>query len=117
MRGPILIGAGLLLLSSSICWSTLPVLTAVALISLGTTDTTLARPFAHARLFPLAIMHAATYTTLYALFLGATLHAANANSSQASWPLVLDIAVSLLLMALAAKRICTHLLQTIESQT
>jgi hypothetical protein len=116
-HGPTLIGAGLLLLLASTYCHGVPIVTAVALISLGATEVMIARPCAHARLVPITILHAATYATLYALFLGATLHASTATSTATRWPVTLDIAASLLPMLLAAKRICTHLFRTIESQT
>lgn len=114
-RGPALIAAGLVVLIFASGLSGAPVLTAFAFIALGATEVTLARHHNTARLLPLAILHAITYATLYALFLGATLQAATTSSSRnVHWLVVLDVAASLFPMAIAAQRISSRLLQSVS---
>lgn len=98
-------GLSILILAAWI--PSLPVITAMAILTLGATDATLARFRGTAALYPVMLLHAATYALLYALFIGATLHATNAAASTASlsrWVLF-DLAASTLPMALAVQRI------------
>jgi hypothetical protein len=86
----------------------------MAILGLGTTNATLTRFHRSAALCPVLLLHAATYLCLYALFLGATLHAAAAASTAGLglWQ-SLDLAVSLLPMAVAAQRVTSALRQTL----
>jgi hypothetical protein len=98
--GPLLIAVGLAGLLASASLPAVPVVTAMAILSLGATDATLAR-FRHSpALVPIMLLHAATYTALYGLFVGATLHAAATSAGQGvnAWA-ALDLAVSTLPMA------------------
>jgi prolipoprotein diacylglyceryltransferase len=111
LRGPGVIGAGIAMMIFASCCQGAAILTAVALITLGATQVTLARHRDTALLLPITILHLATYATLYALFLGATIHAANTNADRGiQWFVVLDVATSLVPLGLAAQRVSTRLL-------
>jgi len=113
MRGSTLIAAGLIVLLAASAWPTAPIITALALVAFGATQTTLARLRNNPHLLPLAFLHAATYAILYAIFIGATLHASSAATPSAlPWHVVLDIVMSLVPMTMATKRISALLLQT-----
>ena len=105
-----LIGAGLAILLAVTWWPNAPILTAVALIALGATQITLARFHGTPAFVTVLVLHAATYVSLYALFVCATLHAAtvSAASSMSGWT-ALDLAASALPMAIALKRISSSL--------
>src|SRR3954467_13955877 len=93
--GSALIGAGLAILFAATWWPDAPILTAVAVITLGATQLTLARFHGTPAFVPILALHAATYVSLYALFVCATLHAVTASSASgmSSWE-VLDPAIS-----------------------
>jgi hypothetical protein len=86
----------------------------MAILALGATNAMLARFLGTPALCSVLLLHAATYLSLYALFLGATLHAAAAASTIGLdlWQ-SLDLAVSLLPMAVAAQRVTGALRQTL----
>jgi hypothetical protein len=112
MRGTSFIAVGLVVLLLAPAWPTAPVVTAVSLIALGATHITLARLRNNPHVLPLVFLHAAIYTVLYALFLCATLHASSvAAASNIQLHVGLDIALSVLPMAVAAQRISKRLLQ------
>ena|SRR6476469_1973534 len=109
-RGETCIGIGLALLIAGSLWPNAPLVTAVALICLGATETTLGRFREKPALLPVIILHALAYTCLYALFVGATLHALAAASAASSNRLaMLDLMASVFPMALALKRILSVL--------
>lgn len=109
-----LIAVGLAILILAAWMPALPVVTAMAILTLGATDATLARFRGMAAMAPV-MLHAATYATLYALFVGATLHAANAASAAplSGWTLF-DLAASILPMGVAAQRIVGAVRQSRE---
>ena len=74
--GPVAMGAGLVLLGIATWWPAVPVVTAMACVALGATDVTLTRFRRTAAIVPIVLLHALTYTGLYALFVGAVCHAA-----------------------------------------
>jgi hypothetical protein len=115
--GSALIGAGLAILFAATWWPNAPILTAVALITLGATQLTLARFHGMPAFVPLVVLHAATYFTLYALFVCATLHAVTAStaSGMSGWT-ALDLAASVFPMAIALKRIASSLWQSTLSR-
>src|SRR5829696_1167542 len=82
-RGATYIGVGLAILVAGAWLPNAPFITAVAIISLGATEITLARFRDKAALLTVLILHGAAYTGLYGLFIGATFHTA-AISSQLS---------------------------------
>ena len=104
--GVLLIAIGLAVLILAAWIPALPVVTAMAILTLGATDATLARFHGTRALRPVILLHVATYATLFALFIGATLHAVGAAStaSLSRW-MLFDLAVSALPMAVAAQRI------------
>jgi hypothetical protein len=103
--GAPLIALGLAVLLASTWIPIAPVLTAMAILALGATNITLARFHGSPALYPVLLLHAGTYLTLYALFLGASLHATAAASTAGPdlWQ-VFDLAVSIIPMAAAAQR-------------
>lgn len=90
------IGLGLALLLGASWWPIVPVVTATGLVILGATGATLARYRSSAALLHILLVHWVNYASLYALLLGATLHAAATRPANAHLPLALDLAASLL---------------------
>src|SRR3972149_5187524 len=80
IHGQVWIAAGLSILLAAAWWPMLPAVTGMALITLGATGTTIARFCGRPALAPVLFVHLAVYGGLYALVVGATLHA----GSQAS---------------------------------
>ena len=114
-RAPILIAAGLATLLAAAWFPAMPVVTAMAILTLGATDSTLARFRGTPAIVPVILLHTAAYVTLYVLFLGAALHAATATA--AAGPSVwatLDLAASAVPMAIAIQRIAGCLRQNLE---
>ena len=62
-------------------WPGAPVVTAMAIIALGATETTLARFRGNGAFLPVVVLHSTIYASLYALFVGATLNSMNAHSA------------------------------------
>lgn len=110
--GPLLIAVGLAGLLVSAFIPAVPVVTAMAILTLGATDVTLARFGGSPAFCPIIILHAATYAGLYGLFIGATLHAAAPTSLSAlrAWTM-LDIAASTVPMAMALQHVLIGLRQ------
>lgn len=106
---PALIAFGLAVLMASIWIPVLPVLTAMAVLALGATFATLVR-FRDSTLRMTAIVfHAVTYAMLYALFVGAVFHSGTGSASQVGLLGVLDLALSWLVLTLAARQIAVEL--------
>jgi hypothetical protein len=74
--GPALIAVGLVVLLLATWWPAAPSVTAMAVLALGATGATLARFGRSPLLRTILPVHIVVYIGLYALFLGATLHAA-----------------------------------------
>jgi hypothetical protein len=70
------ISIGLAILLAAAWWPAIPEVTAMAIVTLGATGVTLARFRSTSALWPALVVHVTVYGTLYALFVGATLHAA-----------------------------------------
>lgn len=104
--GPRLIAIGLAVLIAAAWIPHLPVVTALAVLTLGATSVTLVR-FRHSpALLPMLLLHGATYAAMYALFVGATLDLAAKSLAAASSLITgIDVAASLLVMAAAAFQI------------
>jgi hypothetical protein len=101
-----LIAVGLTILIAAVWIPALPVVTAMALLALGATNATLRRFRRSPTLVPALVLHATTYVGLYALCIGATLHAATNPSAQGLGASeTLDLAASTLPMAVALQRI------------
>lgn len=102
--GPAWILLGLCILLSAEIWSTAPVATGMAIVALGTTVAMLERMRRSSARMPVMLVHLAIYGNLYALFVGATLHAANERSgARLGIFTLLDIVVSVVPMLLAAQ--------------
>jgi hypothetical protein len=84
----------------------------MAVLTFGATQVTLARFAGSPAFVPIVILHAVAYCCLYGLFIGATLHAAASAQSPTShvWP-TLDIAISMMPIALALQQLLSGLRQ------
>lgn len=92
-------------------------MTAMAIIALGATEVTVSRFRGSVAALPVVMLHGATYTLLYALFIGARLHGAEAASgTSVSGFAVFDLAASVMPMALALKCVSTYLRQSMVSR-
>ena len=94
-RSASLIGVGLLVLAMATCWPQVPAVTGMALVALGATAASIARFRRTTALLPISLLHVAIYGGLYALFVGATLHATAASAAGIGLPTVIDLAVSI----------------------
>jgi hypothetical protein len=114
--GPALVVIGLASLIAAAWWPAAPVLSAMGLISLGATEITLRRNCGTAFFPHAAILHAVTYAGLYGLFVGAVFDAAMRSSTPGTtyWASV-DFAVSVMPIAMAAKRTFAALRQSASS--
>ena len=111
-RSETYIGVGLAMLIVAVWWTGAPIVTAVAIVSLGATEATLTRFRNTTALLPITIVHGATYAGLYGLFVSATLQAAGTTSAASGpYAVVLDIAASVLPMGLAVQHISNGLLR------
>lgn len=104
-RAPILIAAGLAMILAAAWVPAMPVVTAMAILTVGATEATLARFRGSPAVVPVLLMNVATYVSLYGLFIGATMHAAAAASpvGLGLWA-ALDLAASVLPMAVVLHR-------------
>jgi hypothetical protein len=115
--GPCWIGIGLAILFAATWWPDAPVVTAMAIIALGATDVTLSRFCGSVAALPVVMLHAATYSLLYALFIGARLHGAGgAAGAGMSGFATFDLAASFVPMAIALKHVSSCLRQSIMSR-
>jgi hypothetical protein len=104
--GPLLIAVGLAGLVASAWLPGVPVVTSMAVLTLGATDATLARFRQSPALVSVTLLHAAVYLALYGMFIGATLHAAASGLPAALHARVaLDLLTSTLPMAVAFRRV------------
>jgi hypothetical protein len=101
-----LIALGLILLIAAAWLPAAPVLSAMGLIALGTTQITASRYRGTSSFLQLLILHAATYACLYGLFVGAVFDAALRTSATRSvyWT-ALDLVVSVVPVAMAARAV------------
>lgn len=101
--GPWLIAIGLAVLIAATWIPVLPVLTPMAVVALGATYATESRQRASVAAVPLLMLHAATYATLYVLFVGARFQS-TARSATTGISLLdgLDLGASWMFLALAA---------------
>jgi len=94
--GPTAIAVGLAALVVAMIWPAVPAVTAMAVVALGATGVTTARFRAAPALVPTLLLHLAVYTGLYALSVGATLHAAATGSAGGvSETQAIDLAISI----------------------
>ena len=108
--GAPLIIAGLAALILVAAIPTVPAMTALSILTLGATNATLDRAQRSPAILMTQLLHSATYGSLYALFLGATLHsAASAPNGELGAIAALDIAASVPPAALALRRVAAAL--------
>jgi hypothetical protein len=100
---PVLIVAGLLVLVAAAWRPAVPAVTGMALVALGATGATIARFRGTAALAPVSLAHLAIYGGLYALFVGAELHAAARANAGIGLAVVIDLAASVWPMAAATR--------------
>ena len=103
-HGPAWILLGLCVLLSAACWPAAPIVTGMAIVALGATCAMLARVRRSAAHLPLMLLHLAMYGSLWAIFVGAALHAAHARSGPRLEVLtVLDVVLSIVPMLTAVR--------------
>jgi len=94
-------------------WSpTLLAVTGLALVFLGATLATIERFRASPVLLPILLTHAAVYGSLYALFVGASLHSASRADGGVGWIVAIDLGLSLWPIAAAAGQVLDALRST-----
>jgi hypothetical protein len=103
--GSAAIAAGLAILAAAMLWPGVPAVTALSLVVLGATDATLARFRGKAVILPIALTHLFIYGSLYALFVGAALHAASHWGAGLNALAILDLAFSICPLAVALERV------------
>jgi|tagenome__1003787_1003787.scaffolds.fasta_scaffold20910927_2 hypothetical protein len=104
--GPFLIATGLALLLASIVFPVIPAVTAMAILTVGATEATLARYRYSPALPTIMLVHAPTYFSLYATFIAATLYVpVGLPAHTLSVRLALDLVASIPFMAIALRRI------------
>lgn len=114
---PVLIGTGLAILIAATYWPSAPVVTAMAIIALGSTEVMVARVRNSVAAWPIVVLHGMTYVLLYSLFVGAQLHVPIAAPSSGVNNLsMLDLAVSAFPMAAALSRIFNRLRASVLSR-
>ena len=106
-----LVSLGLTLLIASSFWARTPVITAIAIVTLGATDLTIQRFRRSTAYLGVIVLHAITYTGLYGTMVGARIHASASSPypGMIAW-LVADFTCSILPICLAA-RACLAALQ------
>jgi len=117
VRGEIGIGLGLVILIAAAWWPDAPLVTAIAIIALGATDAMVSRFGGSKSAWPLMALHGTMYVMLYALFVGARLHASAAALTPGVCGLtMIDLVVSAFPMSIALKRIWSSLSQSTVSR-
>jgi len=100
---PFWIIVGLMILAVSSWWPSVPAVTAMSLVTLGATGVTITRLRGSTLLWP-ALVHLVVYGGLYALFVGAALHAADTRLGPRLDAITIgDIIVSLVPMLVAGR--------------
>jgi hypothetical protein len=115
--GAPLIVAGITALMTVAAFPTAPAVTALSIVMLGATNTTLDR-YRHSQALTAALLlHTGAYASLYVLFVGATLHAAAATPSGALSTLpAVDLVTSAIPLAISVHRIVATFRQQLELQ-
>jgi hypothetical protein len=80
-------------------WPAAPAVTAFALVAMGATRATVERFRGSPALVPTMVVHLAVYGSLYAIFVGATIHAAMRTDAGIGFPAAIDLAGSVGLVA------------------
>src|SRR5262245_59296725 len=99
--GATAIAAGLTILAAALLWPGMPGVTGSALVILGATSATVQRFHGTRTFLPIMLVHLATYGSLYALFVGASLHAAAQTGPVLSNHTVVDLVLSIGPLAIA----------------
>jgi hypothetical protein len=108
--GPVWIMVGLALMMVVAFYPNAPVVTAIALIALGTTEVVVSRPSKWPWPLAIVLLHGTTYAMLYAIFIGARLYTPpNTRASSPTLLTMLDLAASTLPMAIAARRMLAYI--------
>jgi hypothetical protein len=108
--GPVSIAAGLPILAAAMLWPVVPAVTAMALVALGATSATLTRFRGRDFVLPVVLAHVVIYGTLYALFVGATLHASDArHGGSLGFIATVDLVLSLGPLAIAVDQVWREL--------
>jgi hypothetical protein len=108
--GPVLLGVGMAILFAATWRPGVPVVTAIAITALGATEITIQRFRRSTAALPVLMLHSATYTLLYVLFICARLHASWLTStSHLSTFVAVDLVASAFPMSIALKRIWSSL--------
>lgn len=106
VRSHNLIGVGLALLLIYAWLPALPVVTAMAILTLGATHATIERFRGSPARMPILLLHATTYAALYGLFITATLHLAASQSAVALNAVAFgDVLLSTLPISIALRHI------------
>lgn len=102
--GPLLIAVGLIILLAATWLPALPLVTAMALITLGATLVTIARFVGSIAFATVLLLHAATYAMLYGLFVAAALHTSfDGAQVQCNTSAIFDLALSTLPICIALR--------------
>jgi hypothetical protein len=102
---PVLISIGLVILVAAAYWPSAPVVTAIAIIALGSTEVIVSRFRGSVAALPIIVLHGMTYVALYSLFVGARLHVPAVAPPLSVNNLSLDLAASTFPMTVALNRI------------
>ncbi len=106
LSGSTLIAAGVGILLLAIGLPGVPLVTAMSLVALGTTDVTLTRFRGAPVLVPALLLHTIVYGGLYSMFIGATLHAVTESSAEGlGLPTMVDLIASTIPAAAALRNI------------
>jgi hypothetical protein len=100
--GPALIAVGLAILILAAWWPAAPIVSAMALLTLGATGATLARFGSSPSLRTILPVHIVVYAGMYALFVGASQHAAATQTGGGNLWQTIDLAASIGPMTVAA---------------
>jgi hypothetical protein len=104
--GTVPLAAGLVGLIAVALWPSLPGVTAMSLVALGATEATFTRFRDQPVQMAVVLLHCIVYAGLFALFVGATIHAGATSEIRAwIWLATIDLAVSLWPCAVACERI------------
>jgi hypothetical protein len=115
--GPTWITIGLAIMIVGAFYPDAPMVTAIGFVALGATDVIVLRRHEPSSVLPTVLLHGITYALLYALFIGARLHSpASAAASPLTLLTALDLAASMLPMAIALRRLLACLRTATLSQ-
>lgn len=115
--GPPLMIAGLAVLILVAAIPPVPAVTALSILTLGATNVTIDRFRNSPAIVHALLLHVATYASLYALFIGATLHMiAGSHGGSMGITEAADLAASIAVMAVSVRRVAVALRPHFEPQ-